>query len=76
MPFRAEDFESSASANCATRAGLPSVVKNWRPPMKQAKTRRGTETRDRILTSAAELIHERAVAGTSVDDILAASETG
>ncbi|MDP8976746.1 MAG: TetR/AcrR family transcriptional regulator [Actinomycetota bacterium] len=44
--------------------------------MKQAKTRRGTETRDRILTAAAELIHERGVTGTSVDDILAASGTG
>ena len=44
--------------------------------MKQARTRRGTETRDRILTTAAELIHERGVAATSIDDILAASGTG
>ncbi len=44
--------------------------------MKQAKTRRGTETRDRILISAADLIHERGVASTSIDDILAASGTG
>ncbi len=44
--------------------------------MKQAKTRRGIETRDRILTAAAELIHERGVTGISVDDILAASGTG
>ncbi len=44
--------------------------------MKQAKTRRGSETRDRILTSAADLIHERGVAATSIDDILAASGTG
>ena len=44
--------------------------------MKQAKTRRGTETRDRILISAADLIHERGVAATSIDDILAASGTG
>jgi len=44
--------------------------------MKQAKTRRGAETRDRILTTAAELIHERGVTATSIDDILAASGTG
>ncbi len=44
--------------------------------MTQAKTRRGTETRDRILATAAELIHERGVAATSIDDILAASGTG
>lgn len=44
--------------------------------MKQAKTRRGTQTRDRILISAADLIHERGVAGTTIDDILAASGTG
>ncbi|HSH59374.1 MAG TPA: TetR/AcrR family transcriptional regulator [Acidimicrobiales bacterium] len=44
--------------------------------MKQAKTRRGAETKDRILTTAAELIHERGVTGSSIDDILAASGTG
>ncbi len=44
--------------------------------MKHAKPRRGTETRDRILASAADLIHERGVAATSIDDILAASDTG
>lgn len=44
--------------------------------MKQVKTRRGTQTRDRILASAADLIHERGVAATSVDDILSASGTG
>lgn len=44
--------------------------------MKPAKTPRGTETRDRILTSAAELIHERGVAATSIDDILTVSGTG
>ena len=44
--------------------------------MKQAKTPRGAETRDRILTTAAELIHERGVTATSIDDILAASGTG
>ena len=44
--------------------------------MKQARTPRGAQTRDRILTSAADLIHQRGVAATSIDDILAASGTG
>lgn len=46
------------------------------PSMKRATTRRGADTIDRILTSAAELIHERGVAATSIDDILTASGTG
>lgn len=44
--------------------------------MKEARTHRGAATRDRILTAAARLIHERGVAATSVDHILAASGTG
>ena len=40
------------------------------------KTARGRETRERILRSAAELIHLRGVHGTSVDDVLVASGTG
>lgn len=44
--------------------------------MKHARTRRGTETRNRIVAAAAGLIHERGVAATSVDDILVASGTG
>jgi TetR/AcrR family transcriptional repressor of nem operon len=38
-------------------------------------TPRGRATRDRILTAAAELIHERGVAGTSLDDVRAATGT-
>jgi AcrR family transcriptional regulator len=44
--------------------------------MKQPSTRRGTETKNQIVVSAAALIHERGVAATSVDDILAASGAG
>ncbi|MDQ3641380.1 MAG: TetR/AcrR family transcriptional regulator [Actinomycetota bacterium] len=44
--------------------------------MTQPKTRKGAATRDRILTGAAKLIHERGVAATSIDDILAATGTG
>ncbi len=44
--------------------------------MRGARTRRGTETRERILASAATLIHERGVAATSIDDILAACGAG
>ncbi len=44
--------------------------------MKQPSTPRGTETKNRIVVSAAALIHERGVAATSVDDILAASGAG
>lgn len=38
-------------------------------------TARGRVTRDRIVTAAAALIHERGVAGTSLDDVRAASGT-
>ncbi len=44
--------------------------------MKQPSTRRGTETKKRIILCAAELIHERGVSATSVDDVLAASGAG
>ena len=47
-----------------------------REPMKQPSTPRGTETKNQIVISAAALIHERGVAATSVDDILAASGAG
>lgn len=39
-------------------------------------TERGRRTRQRILASAAELIHERGIQATSIDDVLAASGTG
>jgi TetR/AcrR family transcriptional repressor of nem operon len=38
-------------------------------------TARGRATRDRILTAAAALIHEHGVAGTSLDDVRAATGT-
>jgi TetR/AcrR family transcriptional repressor of nem operon len=38
-------------------------------------TARGRSTRDRIVVAAATLIHERGVAGTSVDDVRAATAT-
>lgn len=38
-------------------------------------TARGRVTRERIVTAAAALIHERGVAGTSLDDVRAASST-
>ena len=38
-------------------------------------TARGAATRERIVTSAAALIYERGLLGTSLDDIMAASET-
>ena len=38
-------------------------------------TSRGAATRERIVTSAASLIYERGVLGTSLDDIMAASAT-
>lgn len=39
-------------------------------------TERGRRTRQRILASAAELIYERGIEATSVDDVLAASAAG
>ncbi len=44
--------------------------------MRQPSTRRGTETKNEIVASAAALIHERGVSATSVDDVLAVSGTG
>ncbi|MDE3025732.1 MAG: TetR family transcriptional regulator C-terminal domain-containing protein [Acidobacteriota bacterium] len=41
-----------------------------------AVTERGRRTQERILASAAALIHERGVRATSVDEVLAASQTG
>ncbi len=38
-------------------------------------TARGRSTRDRIVVAAATLIHERGVAGTSLDDVRAATAT-
>ncbi len=38
-------------------------------------TERGRATRDRIVSAAATLIHERGVAGTSLDDVRAATAT-
>jgi TetR/AcrR family transcriptional repressor of nem operon len=38
-------------------------------------TARGRATRDRIVTAAATLVHERGVAGTSLDDVRAATGT-
>lgn len=38
-------------------------------------TSRGAATRERIVSAAAELMYERGVAGTSIDDILAATGT-
>jgi AcrR family transcriptional regulator len=44
--------------------------------MTRPSTRRGRESRARIVTAAATLMHERGVVATSVDDVLAASGTG
>lgn len=44
--------------------------------MKQPSTNRGAETKNHIVACAATLIHERGVAATTVDDILAASGAG
>lgn len=44
--------------------------------MKQPSTRRGTETKKHIVVCAAELIHERGVSATSVDEVLTASGAG
>jgi TetR/AcrR family transcriptional repressor of nem operon len=38
-------------------------------------TARGRATRDRIVAAAADLLHERGVAGTSLDDVRAATDT-
>jgi TetR/AcrR family transcriptional repressor of nem operon len=45
-------------------------------PMKQPGTRRGSETKKHIVACAARLIHERGVAATTIDDVLAASGAG
>ena len=42
----------------------------------EPKTPRGKESRERILAAAADLIHRRGVHGTSVDEVLTASEAG
>ncbi len=44
--------------------------------MKKPTTRRGAQTRAHILATAADLIHQRGVAATSIDDILEASGAG
>jgi TetR/AcrR family transcriptional repressor of nem operon len=44
--------------------------------MREPTTRRGRDTRRRIIVVAAELMYERGVSATSVEDVLAASETG
>src|SRR6185312_2588755 len=38
---------------------------------REAKTRRGQASRERIVASAADLVGERSVQGTSLDDVLA-----
>jgi TetR/AcrR family transcriptional repressor of nem operon len=42
----------------------------------KAKSVRGQSTRQRIVDAAARLVYQRGVNGTSVDDVLAASNTG
>ena len=42
----------------------------------EPRTPRGRETKGRIVAAAADLMHKRGVAATSVDDVLAASGTG
>lgn len=44
--------------------------------MSEPSTRRGRDRKARIVTAAAELMYERGIKGTSVDDILAASGSG
>jgi AcrR family transcriptional regulator len=44
--------------------------------MREPSTRRGRDTRRRIISVAAELMYERGVSATSVEDVLAASGTG
>ncbi len=44
--------------------------------MSEPSTRRGRDRKARIITAAAELMYERGIRGTSVDDILAASGSG
>jgi AcrR family transcriptional regulator len=43
---------------------------------REPSTSRGQETKGRIVAAAAELMHVRGVAATSVDDVMAASGTG
>jgi len=44
--------------------------------MREPATRRGRDTRRRIIEVAAELMYERSVSATSIEDVLAASGTG
>jgi TetR/AcrR family transcriptional repressor of nem operon len=44
--------------------------------MREPSTRRGRDTRRRIIAVAADLMYERGVSATSVEDVLAASGTG
>ncbi len=44
--------------------------------MREPSTRRGRDTRRRIIAVAAELMYERGVRATSIEDVLAASGTG
>ncbi|MDP9444499.1 MAG: TetR/AcrR family transcriptional regulator [Actinomycetota bacterium] len=44
--------------------------------MREPSTRRGRDTRRRIIAMAAELMYEHGVGATSVEDVLAASGTG
>jgi len=44
--------------------------------VREPATRRGRETRRRIIAVAAELMYERGVSATSIEDVLAASGTG
>ena len=44
--------------------------------MREPSTRRGRDTRRRIIAVAAELMYERGVSATSIEDVLAASGTG
>ncbi len=44
--------------------------------MREPSTRRGRATRRRIVTVAAELMYERGVSATSIEDVLAGSGTG
>lgn len=46
-----------------------------RPPSAKSLTPRGAATRARILEAASRLVGDRGVGGTSLDDIMAASET-
>jgi len=44
--------------------------------MTEPRTERGRETRDKILSTAARLFHERGVSATSVEQVLAAAQAG